>query len=192
MQIIEFFSQYKSIIIITHAISAAIGLGAASVSDVLFFNFLDDGDITNKETPILDLMTKIMWFAIYMLIITGVMLFLSDPQGYANSPKFIVKMLIVFIITINGLIMTKSLHKYMQKLTFITAVHRRVKRIAFASGAISITSWYLSFILGSIRSIPFSVVTGLALYGIVLMLGITASQLMYMKLQKKFLKENTR
>jgi hypothetical protein len=161
--VIEFFAEYKSIVVIGHAVSAAIGLGAATVSDVLFFKFLEDGNITNKETPVLDVMTKIMWVALTLLILTGVMLFLSDPVGYLESSKFIVKMFIVFIIAINGLLMTTYLHKNMQKLTFTDPYHRKVKRIAFASGAISIASWYLSFFLGSVRSIPFDTTTGLGL-----------------------------
>lgn len=189
MDIVSFFSEYKSIVIIAHAISAAIGLGAASVSDVLFFKFLEDGDITKTETPILDLMTKVMWVAIYLLLATGVMLFLSDPEGYLQSSKFIVKMFIVLVIAINGAVMTKYLHKHMRKITFTTPAHRQVKRIAFASGAISIASWYLSFILGSVRSIPFTIETGLALYGLVLLVGITVSQIMYVRIQKKFLKK---
>lgn len=189
MELINFFAQYKGIIVVAHAMSAAIGLGAASVSDVMFINFLRDGDITKKETPILDIMTKIMWFAIYMLIITGVMLFLSNPQGYVQSSKFSVKMFIVLVIAVNGTIMTRYLHKHMQKITFSTPFHRRVKRIAFATGAISIASWYLSFILGSIRSIPFTVTEGLLLYFGVLVCGIVVSQFVYKKYQKKFYTE---
>jgi len=130
-----------------------------------------------------------MWVAIYLLIATGIMLFLSDPQGYLQSSKFIVKMFIVLIIAVNGTIMTKYLHKNMQKITFTTASHRRVKRIAFATGAISIASWYLSFVLGSVRSIPFTVSTGLLLYGLVLFFGIIISQLIYFRVQKRFLRK---
>ena len=183
----EFFAQHKSIVIVGHAMAAAIGLGAATVSDLLFFKFLKDGNITNKETPILDLMTKIMWVAVALLALTGIKLFLSNPEVYAVSSKFIVKMAIVGVIIINGVVMTKYLHKNMQKLTFTDKYHKRVKKIAFASGAISISSWYISFILGSIRSIPFNVVTGLSAYLAIVVVAIIVSQFMYRYYQKKFL-----
>lgn len=186
--LITFFAEYKSIIIIGHAISAAIGLGTATVSDVLFFKFIKDGKISNRETPILDTMTAIVWVAIVMLIVTGAMLFMSNPTGYSESSKFIVKMFIVAIITINGAIMTKYLHPRMQKISFITKADIMVKRIAFAAGAISASSWYLSFILGSVRSIPFSVATGLIGYFTILVIAVTGSQVMYAYYRKKFLK----
>ena len=182
-----FFEQHKSIVIIGHAISAAIGLGAATVSDVLFFKFIKDGRITNEETPVLDTMTTIVWVAIVMLIVTGAMLFLSNPLGYIESPKFIVKMIIVGVIAINGAVMTNYLHKRMQKISFITVSDVIVKRIAFAAGAVSASSWYIAFILGSIRSIPFSTVTGLIGYATIVIIGIVVSQFMYAYYKKKFL-----
>jgi hypothetical protein len=191
-ELTEFFADHKAIVIVAHAIAAAIGLGAATVSDVLFFRFLKDGNITNRETPILDVMTKIMWFAITLLVLTGAMLFLSDPLGYAASSKFIVKMIVVGVIIVNGVVMTKYLHVNMQKLTFTDKYHMMVKKIAFASGAISISSWYLSFILGSIRSIPYDVTTGLVGYVTLVLIAIIASQYMYVYYQKKFYKKNKR
>ena len=131
-----------------------------------------------------------MWFAIGGLILTGIMLFLSDPLTYSESSKFIVKMIIVGVITLNGLIMTKYLHTNMQKLTFTNKYHIRVKKVAFASGAISISSWYLSFILGSVRSIPFDVITGITMYATVIITAVLVSQFMYKYFQKKFLKEH--
>ncbi len=183
----EFFSEYKSIIIILHAMSAAIGLGAATVSDVLFFKFLKDGDITKEETPILDTMTNIMWVALSLLIATGIALFLSDPATYSESSKFIVKMFVVGAITLNGLVLTKYLHRNMHNLTFTNPYHKKAKRIAFASGAISIGSWYLSFILGSIRSIPLTIQSGILTYLLLLVIAVIVSQVMYARFQKKFL-----
>lgn len=185
---LAFFAEHKSVIIIGHAIAAGIGLGAATVSDVLFFKFIKDGKVTSTETPILDTMTAIVWVAIILLIATGAMLFMSDPLGYVESPKFMVKMIVVAVIAVNGAIMTNYLHKRMQKISFVTEADAIVKRIAFAAGAVSASSWYLSFILGSIRSIPFSMTVGIVGYATLLVIAVAVSQCMYEYYRKKFLK----
>lgn len=190
--VITFFSESKSIIIVIHAVSAAIGLGAATVSDVLFFKFMTDGKIDRTETPVLDIMTRIMWIALSLLIISGIGLFLSDPSGYFQSSKFIVKMAIVFAIAINGFIMTVYLHPRMQSLNFTNLGNTRVKRIAFALGSISIGSWYLSFLLGSVRSVPLSVGFGILLYILTLVIAIIASQVLYKRYAKKFSQNKTK
>lgn len=181
-----FFATYKSIIIILHALGAALGIGSATVSDILFFRSLKDGKITPKESSTLKLMTKLVWIALTLIILSGIALFLSNPEGYAASSKFIVKMVIVAILTINGIIITTIMHTRMQDIRFATKKHRIFKRIAFAQGALSVSSWYLAFLLGSLRSIPYSVEQGLRLYLIIVILAITASQVFYRKYRKKF------
>lgn len=184
-----FFADAKTIIIIIHAMAAAVGLGAATVSDVLFFRFMTDGRLSRSETPVLNTMTRIMWVALGFLFLSGIGLFLSDPVAYTASSKFIVKMLIVLVIALNGLVMTLYLHPRMDKLNFSSNTDAQVKRIAFALGGISIASWYLSFFLGSVRSIPYRTLTGIVMYIVVLFIAIMASQFMYRRYQKRFYKD---
>lgn len=183
----EFFIEYKTIIIITHAIFAAIGLGTATISDVTFFKFMKDGKIDAHETPLLDMLTRIMWVALLGLIITGIMLYFSNPAVYSVSSKFIVKMFIVGIIALNGIFLTLYLHKRMLEINFLTKRNRMVKRLGFASGALSIISWYVVFILGSIRSIPYSIETGLLFYLVLVIGAIFISQMVYLRYKKKYI-----
>lgn len=186
MEIQEFLIKYKSIIIIIHAIGAAIGVGAATISDFTFFNFLKDGKVDTKESSVFKIFTKAIWLALGILIISGIALFLSNPSGYSQSSKFILKMGIVGALTLNGILMTGYLHKNMEKLSFLTKSNTVVKRIAFASGGISIASWYLAFILGSIRSIPVQLYEGAILYILVLTVGIGISQIVYKKYSETY------
>jgi ABC-type Fe3+-siderophore transport system permease subunit len=185
MELQEFLQNYKHIIIIFHAIGAAIGLGAATLSDFTFFNFLKDKKVSKKESSVFHILTKTIWLALGILILSGIALFLSDPEYYKVSSKFMLKMGIVGILTLNGLIMTLYLHKNMIKLDFTRIENQLVKRISFASGAISIASWYFSFILGSIRKLPVSLNTGIISYICVISAGIIVSQIIYTRYQKK-------
>jgi hypothetical protein len=80
----EFFIEAKPIIIVLHALAAAVGLGAVVTTDTLFFKFLKDFRISRKEADTLDTISKIIWTAILLLLITGVLLYLSAP----HKPEF--------------------------------------------------------------------------------------------------------
>ena len=188
----EFFAEYKSIFIILHAIAAAVGLGATTVTDALFFDFLTDFTISEKEQSVMKILSRVLWIALGIMIITGVCLFLSDPTRYAVSSKFLTKMIIVGIIVVNGFLLNIFLHPRLLRVTF-EEMHpdRFITHIAFASGAVSLISWYTVFILGSIRSIPISVGGAIIIYAVLIAGGVTFSQIMckgYIRSHRRFLK----
>jgi hypothetical protein len=188
----EFFAEYKSIFIILHALAAAVGLGATTVTDALFFDFLKDFTISEKEQNVMKILSRVLWMALGMMVLTGIALFLSDPARYSISSKFLTKMIIVIVIILNGLLLNIFLHPRLLRMTF-EEMHpdRFITRIAFASGAMSLISWYTVFILGSIRSIPVNVGIGIAIYGVLIVGGITISQIVcksYISKHKHFVK----
>jgi len=179
----EFFSQIKPIVIIIHAFAGAIGIGATTVTDTLFFKFLSDFKITRGEKETMDTLSKVIWVALALLVLTGVALFLSNPVAYGNSSKFLVKMVVVGVIFLNGLLLNFVIGPRMQKLRFDTneskGEFRVFKRIAFISGVVSITSWYASFLLGLLSKIPLTFVQGIGVYLGIIFVGGCVSQLVF-------------
>lgn len=120
-----------------------------------------------------------VWAGLFILIISGIGIFYSDPQTYLNSSKFLIKMLVVLVITLNGI----NLHFYVKpRLKLIdwekinkSQKNRRLRKIAFASGAISITSWLLATTLGSLKSIPLNLLEAVLAYIGVLTVAVAGS-----------------
>jgi hypothetical protein len=110
-------------------------------------------------------------------------LLLSDPVGYAASSKFLVKMTVVGVILVNGLLLNFYISPRLTKLRFRTHEDRKAdewfKRIAFVSGVVSISSWYASFLLGLLSSIPLTYWQGMGVYLIILSVGGVISQFAY-------------
>ena len=74
---------------------------------------------------------------------------------------------------------------YMRRLSFEgTVPARKFRRLAFALGGISFTSWYLAFFLGSLRKIHLVFWHALLGYGILLLAVIVGSQIMERKVTK--------
>ncbi len=179
----DFFITYKSLFVIIHAIGAAVGLGAVVITDALFFKYLKDFRISDKENETMRTISGVVWGVVGLMIVTGIALYLSAPMDYLAKSKFIVKVIIFVVIILNGIVLNAWITPALKKISFGPVIHqpqarlRFMRRLAFASGAISGISWFTVFILGSVRSIPVGVTTGLLVYGGLIVVGILGSQI---------------
>ncbi len=189
----EFFTVGKPVFVILHALSAAIGLGAVIITDSLFFKFLKDFRVSKKEAETLNLISKVIWVAIASLFLTGSALYFSAPAEYLAKSKFIAKLIIFLVIILNGFLLNIFISPYLQKISFNNDAEnlkrnikiRFLRRIAFASGAISLISWLCVFLLGSVRSIPLSAQEALSVYIALVFIGVLGSQVFAQILKKK-------
>ncbi len=179
---VSILTNYKGFVVLLHAIAATIGVGAATVTDVFFFRFLKDRKISVFEADVLNTLSKVIWCALGLLVITGFGLYLSSADVLHMSSKFIVKMVGVGILIINGIALNLIVSPRLMHITFgDTHTHVegelvRLRRIAFALGAISISSWYMIFILGSVQNIPVPVSSLLPLYILLILVVVAISQ----------------
>ena len=178
---INFFNDNKQISVIAHVFSVIVGMGTAIVSDILFNVYIKDKKINPTENSTLEVLSKIIWASLWLIVLSGIALFLSNPPTYSISDKFLLKMVIVGFIVVNGYLFARVTHGSLMKINFTdTNSHHkyvRIRRMSFAFGAVSVISWLLAFVLGSIKSIPISFWQGLTIYGVLLVVGIVGSQI---------------
>lgn len=184
----EFFTTIKPIVTPLHGLLGAIGVGATIATDVLFFEFLKDCRITKLESSYAKLLSKIFWAALIGIILTGILITLSDPARYFASSKFLTKIVAVIVIITNGLVLNYVITPELTKLNFCDDQNTRLnnlKRLAFACGAISFSSWPLAFILGSISKIPVSPTVGILSYlGLLVIAGLGSQAIYYLKVNR--------
>lgn len=179
-----FLLEYKTIIIVLHALAAALGVGTVLVTDVFFMKFLKDYRISHSESEILDTLSQIVWFALGLLILTGIALFLPTSTEYLEKSKFVAKVFIVGIIVVNGILLNLLIAPKLIKISFgEQAVDHpgelhHLRCMAYAFGGISIISWLATFILGSLRSLPFTSGQIISGYVIVVLCVVIGSQYM--------------
>lgn len=190
--VLPFLIEYKSFIIILHVLSMALGLGAATLADVFFFRFLKDTRISHEESRVLTLTSEFIWFALCMVVTTGLALYLPETQAYHDAPKFMMKMIVVGIIIVNGAFLNLYIAPKLVKISFGEKHEHKegellfARKIAFALGPISIISWYSAFILGSLpASNPIEFFTFFKVYAALLIVGITVGQIMEQRISRK-------
>lgn len=190
-----FLAQYKTPIIILHALSAAVALGAATVTDIFFFRFLKDYRISESENALMKTLSGVIWLALGVIIITGIGLFIPESERLLQSSKFLLKIVAVSVVTLNGVCLNLLVAPKMMSLDFsggsdnITDL-RNMRRLSYALGAISITSWYLIFILGNLKSIPLRFGPALLIYICVLVFAVTMSQVTDRKVVQAYKKDH--
>jgi uncharacterized membrane protein len=181
---VELLEHNREFLLGLHVLGMALGLGGATITDVLFFRFLKDFRISEKENEVFRILSQVLWFAILVVILSGIGIFLPDSERLLNSPKFLVKMIVVVVIVVNGAILNILVAPHMVKICF-GGEHNHEKgelhhlrRLAYALGAISIISWYSAFILGSLVTSPLPFLPLLGIYVFLLILGVLGSQIM--------------
>lgn len=172
--------------IIIHNIGFILGLGGATITDIFFFRFLKDGTISESEKGTMDTLSNVIWVGLAILVVSGLMLYLPEQSRLDVSPKFLLKVIVVSVLTINGVFLNLLVAPRMRSFSFLqTEPARHFRRIAFALGAISITSWYTAFLLGSLRTINLPLREGVGIYIAIVIAAVVGSQIFEWIVSKK-------
>ena len=175
-----------------HLLGVCVGLGGATVTDILFFKFLKDFRISRKEADIMHTLSLAIVAALFVIFISGIALYLLDTAKYSASPAFMTKMIIVMILTFNGFVLHQYVSPKLVRLSFseergLTQRFRSLRHLAFALGAVSATSWYFTFFLATLKSVITDSTQAhhlLGLYGVIVFGALLASQYMEYSLQR--------
>ena len=169
MEIEAFFQTIKIPATVIHVISVVFGMGSALTADALFSFFSKDKKLNATEIKTLSILAKIVFYSLWIIVLSGIALFLSDVPRYSHSVKFLGKMSILLILVINGYALNKYVWPHLlNKKFFIETKERAVRKLAFVSGAVSVVSWLSVCILGVLDSVSISYEVLMGTYGIVI------------------------
>ncbi len=189
---VKFLAEHYSVIVIFHILGTALGLGGAIIADILFFKFSKNYSISKIEADVMHTLSQVIWCALVILIITGLGFYIVKTDQLNHSAKFLAKMVIVAVITINGILLNILVAPNLMKISFDSEAIKkskrlhRLRRFSFALGAISMTSWLFASVLGILRKVNLEFFQILSIYIIVVLVAVIFSQLM----EKYFLKKS--
>ncbi len=177
--------DFRHYIILIHALAAAAGLGTVLLTDYLLIHFIKSGRISEQQVAVMKRVSKFIWISLIVLALSGIYLALTKA-GLGHSSKFLVKVVAVCVLTINGVFLNVFITPRMARIAFKSGVEQpgdepdKIRKIAMAAGGISAFSWILAFLLGKMKAIPISFSEGLTLY-----LGILVLIVLVVSLSKK-------
>jgi uncharacterized membrane protein len=162
--------MFKNLSIFVHALSSGVGLGVVLVTDYLFMKFLKDKKISNHEKEVLDHLSDFIWLVLGLIIVSGFYIYMSDMAKYHISTKFQFKMIVIGVIVLNGFLMNLIISPKLLDLDMVNISSYREK-MAIMMGGISITSWFLAFLLGRLKSVDFSLMNLVIVYFLFLLVS---------------------
>jgi len=174
-----------------------LGLGGATISDTLFFKFLKDLRISKFEANVLHSLSQIIWLGLGIVVVSGLALYVPNAESLNTSAQFLVKVIGVIVITINGAFLNLYIAPKLIQITFgqwhehVEGELRKARKAAFAMGAISLISWYSVFLLGLMRAPAASFKTILGIYIGALLISVAVSQIVEHLLGSRPMPEET-
>lgn len=195
----EYSEIYLRAATILHLVGVILGVGSATVTDIFFFRFISDKHISASEAKLMDILTKIIWAALAVLIVTGIMLYIPNMDRLNESGKFLTKLVGLLVLVLNGMILGRYIRPRLTKIDFSNnnmsrfglshEVNRKMRIYTTLSGAVSIASWYFIFTLGALRGITFPFSYGITAYIFVLILAACGSLIFESGIAKKLKKK---
>jgi hypothetical protein len=174
----ELFAEYKQLFTIFHVAAVVVGMGAAINTDILFTFFGINKKLSRTEIGTIRFLSHVVTVALGAILLTGLLLFLSNPAGYLASAKFLTKMSIVVLLCVNGFLLHQYVFKHISDKNFLTAKREyNIRRVAFALGAVSFVSWFSAMSLGVLDKITISYPAAFSIYAILILCAVVVSQL---------------
>jgi hypothetical protein len=169
---------------ISHFIGLALGLGAATLLDLMMIRFLTRNKITTEHWHVIEFASKVVTSGLVLLWVSGLSFLvhysLYDPAKLTNE-KVWAKIAIVGILTLNGVFIHRAVLPLVRSkvgANLFDGLRPGQRSVFLASGAISATSWYVPLLLGALPQLNFGIPAGTILlaYGLLLLVAILATR----------------
>jgi hypothetical protein len=154
---------YRTMIRFFHFIGLALGLGGATLLDLMVLRFFIRGQIVQETYQVFAFASRIVEIGLRVLWITGIgflFLYALTNVQLLSNPKVHAKLIIVLILTVNGFfihtVILPTVKAQIGK-TMFRGVSPARRSIFVLSGAISATSWYMPVALGAFPQLNFKV-----------------------------------
>lgn len=173
----------KSGLGLMHLLGLVLGLGAATLIDLVACKFLVNGVVHEEHCKVIGFSSRIVTAGLLMLWISGLG-FLAHYALFApanlGNPKVWAKMAIVGVLSLNGVYVHRRVLPFLTSRigrALFVGLGARKRSLMLASGAVSATSWFVPLGLGAIPQLNFvvSATTILLAYATLLALAIFAS-----------------
>lgn len=178
--VIALLGDNRMLLTVAHLLGVVVGFGGAIITDTLSFKFLRDGKMSEAERDTLHTISQLIWLALAVIVVSGLGLFLPASERLLASNKFLAKMVVVMVVILNGatyrFIVEPKVMTIFSGNQDMPAPMRRLRRLAFALGGISSTSWLTAFVLGLLPPLSYPLRLILGVYGCILLVNIGISQ----------------
>lgn len=150
----EMLSYNGAFFVVLRLAAIALGVGTATIGDIFFLASLKDFKISVSEANIIRWFGQISWVALLVAVLTDIAIYLPNISVAESSSKWTAQFVILLALILNSaffylVISPKLVSISFEAGDFESEDKDRLKKWAFALGALSLVSWYSLLILSS-------------------------------------------
>lgn len=147
------FEFFRLTAVYGHLIACSLAIGSVLVSDFTAVRQLVSGDPYRGEDPQhLKNLQKTVTLALIALWISGAVILAIDVSdkgmGYFDNPKLQAKIIIVCLLTLNGILLHNTVLPLMKKAKSLLNLSWGQRAFALFTGTFSAASWFYAALLG--------------------------------------------
>jgi hypothetical protein len=174
----------KSGLRVVHFLGLVLGLGAATLLDLIILRFLIKQEVSADHCQTVEFSSKVVAVGLALLWVSGFGFLLHyelfDPAKLGNQ-KVWAKIAIVGILTLNGMFIHRLVLPLIRRnigRSFFDGLSNVQRSLLLILGVVSGISWYVPMLLGSIPQLNFVVPAWIILsaYGMLLIMGVALIQ----------------
>ena len=175
----------KAVLLFVHLIGLALGLGAATLLDLLVVRMLVAGKIAPSQPAFIEFAAAVVTAGLALLWLSGLGLlayYSAFDLTALQIPKVWAKVAIVAVLTLNGLFIHAAVLPLIKRQAgrgLFDGISEVRKSLLLTAGAVSITSWFMPVFLAVSRPLNFVVPAQiiLAAYVVLLVVAVIGSHL---------------
>lgn len=163
----------ESLLFIKH-LGFVLGLGGATAAAFLFLRFLDDLDISTRESDVIKNMTEMIWLGLGLILISEYARYVASPEILSQSSTFLIEVVALSIAFISGAILKVLFTPFLDVLPFDDEYTSEgdvsplvpLRKATLLTGGVAISSWYFAFFVNFLPA--YNLGTYFTAYGILL------------------------
>ena len=168
-----------TITLVFHIIGITIAIGSATLTDYLHLIALRKSSLEKGIVKLYPYISKLINYSLILIYTSGIILVMLKPE-LLQSPLFIIKFLLVLLVTINGIYLQKIITPQLERCV-IKGNKYCTSNVLYGSvigGSISIVTWYSILILALTKTLGYTLTQFLTAYVIVLILAIISAYIL--------------
>ncbi len=149
--VVEFIAQFDQVLWVIRSLGLMLGVGGATASAVLFFQFLDDKSIDEKELSAIKGVFELVWVGLGLVIVGQFGLYVAYPEMLAQSGVFQAQMIALVIAIVSGAALMVIYAPFLTYIPFEKlpedqdASFATLRRPVLTIGATVLVAWYFIF-----------------------------------------------
>lgn len=174
----EIMELFRMGVVYLHLLACCVAIGLVLTSDIAMVGKLVKGQSLDKhDNAHMHSLQKTVVLALVLLWVSGAVIigvdYLEKGAGYFANPKLQAKLMIVLLLSYNGLVLHRFVLPALEKAGSLLDLPFSARMLALFSGSLSAVSWLYAAMLGVGRPLAwkYSLVELLAAYPVLIVAG---------------------